>query len=224
MKFSKVSDGSMLNRGNFSDSEVRANRERFLASNVLDIDQTALVTIMYNDEVSYTHYEEVNPQQLGKTIRGDLEVPQVADALITTDPKVTIFLALADCVGTVLYSPREQVLMVSHLGRHSLEQNGGFLSVQKLVSDYGVDSAELQVWLSPAPSKESYQIWKLGGAGMKETVFAQLQDAGVKLENIVDNPAETDKSEEYFSHSQFKAGNREADGRFAVIANMGAGK
>lgn len=223
VEFSKVSDGSMLNRGNFADPEVLANRVHYLSGHGLDINKTALVTILYNDEATYTHYEEVNSEQLGKAIRGDLKHSQVADALITTDPEVTIFLALADCVGTVLYSAKQQVMMVSHLGRHSLEQNGGFLSVQKLVEDYGVDPADLKVWLSPAPSKESYPIWALEGAGMKESVFKQLVDAGVRLEHIVDNASETDVSEEYFSHSQFKAGNRRVDGRFAVIANMNAG-
>lgn len=211
----------MLNRANPQDPVVLENRKKYLAKHGFNIDKTALLGITYSADATYTRYEQVNELQLGRSIRGDLAYSQIADALITTDPEVTLFLALADCVGTVIHSEESGVLMVSHLGRHSLEKNGGYLSVQKLVSDFQVDPGELKIWLSPAPSKESYPIWALAGAGMKETVYSQLISAGVHLDNITDNSAETDKDQNYYSHSQFKAGKRTEDGRYAVAARMG---
>ena len=78
---------------------------------------------------------------------------------------------LADCIGAVLYDEEHGVLMMSHLGRHSLEHNGGVKSVSYLEENYSSNPAKLKVWLSAAVSKESYKIYALDHKGMKEVAF-----------------------------------------------------
>ena len=55
---------------------------------------------------------------------------------------------------------------------------------------------------------------------MKEVVFEQLAEAGITLENITDNSANTAIDPDYYSHSQFLIGNKPEDGRFAMVAMM----
>lgn len=214
---STVRDGSMLNRDDFSDPVVIANREAFLKKNAVSLNQTTRLNVMY-DRDDYKRYLEVHSDLKGAGMRGD-DV-EIADALVTTDKQHALFLPIADCVGAVIFDPATQVLMLSHLGRHSMVQYGAEASVRYLVEHYDSRPEDLKIWLSPAASKDNYPLWDLDNAGLIEAAFEQLQKAGVRKENIKDFAIETDKSEEYFSHSEFEKGHRVSDGRFAIVAMM----
>lgn len=212
---STVADGSMFNRNNVVDSQVIDNRQRFLETNGITLDQTSRMRIDY-DRTNFCDYMEVNESHRGKGMRAaDIES---ADALITTDKNHALFLPIADCVGAVLFDPINQVLAVAHLGRHSLEQRGAYNIVAHLIKYYDSDPTQLQTWLSPAPSKESYPIWALDNKGMKEVTFEQLHAAGIIDKNITDNPTETDKDRNYYSYSEFLKGHPGNDGDYAVVA------
>jgi copper oxidase (laccase) domain-containing protein len=120
----------------------------------------------------------------------------------------------------VVYDPDQHILMLSHVGRHSLEQNGAHSSIQHLVDNYNSPASRLQVWLTPAPGKHNYPVHAFGGRDFKEIVFEQLSVAGVVRENVVDNPSDSTTDERYFSHSEFLAGRRSSDGRYAIVAVM----
>ena len=92
--------------------------------------------------------------------------------------------------------------------------------MQYLTEHYGTDPSELLVWLTPAPNKETFPIWALDNKGMKEVTFEQLTAAGITLEHITDNPADTVTDLNYFSYSEFLKGNRTEDGDYALVAVM----
>jgi hypothetical protein len=214
---SKVSDGSMLNRHNILDPTVFENRKKFLENNSIRIEQTTRLRGNYQ-RMDFLRFSYLEDSFKDKGMLDD-EVP-IADAIVTTEPNHALFLPIADCVGTVLYDESKHLLAVVHLGRHCLEQQGGQKVVEYLQEQYGVDPSNLQVWLTPAPSKEAYPIWKLDNKGMKEVTFEQLLSAGIAIENITDNAAESDKHEEYFSYSEFLKGHRTKDGDYAIVAMM----
>lgn len=110
--------------------------------------------------------------------------------------------------------------MLSHLGRHNLEQYGGTKCVDYLVREFGADPKNLTVWLSPAAGKENYPLYSFDNRGLHDVAIAQLNKAGVPLGNIVASPIDTAIDQNYYSHSQFKSGKRSADGRFAIVAIM----
>lgn len=208
--------GSLLNRDDYTDPEVITHRRSFLASFGLPLEQVVRVNVQYDDSYTYTAYREVGVRDYGSGAF-DNEAP-VSDALVTTDPQVILFLPLADCVGAILYDPLQHVLMMTHLGRHSLEVDGGVSSVRYLQDHYASDPASLRVWLTPAPSKEAYAIWKLDGAGMKESAIEQLLRAGIRTEHITNHPSETDHDPSFYSHSEYLAGRRSEDGRYGLFA------
>ncbi len=214
---SKVSNGSMYNRHDMSDPDIIKNRSRFLEAQGIKIEQTTRAKIDYSRE-EYCSYIELTEADKNAGMTDDQAT--VADALITTSLDHALFLPIADCVGAILFDPTKQVLMLSHLGRHSLEQNGGYKSVKYLQDTYGCLPADILVWLTPAPGKDIYPIWALDNKGMKEATFEQLAAAGIIHENITDNPADSTKDPEYFSYSEFLKGNRNEDGDHAMVAMM----
>lgn len=214
---SKVENGNMYTVNDTADAEVIANRQIWLQSKGVDLHATSRVSIVYDTE-DFCRYRTVIDEDKGNGMQDGGSIP--ADALVVTEPGHALFLPVADCVATVFFDEVHSVLMLSHLGRHSLEQQGGIRSVEYLVERYGVNPATLKVWLSPTPNKEVYPIFALDNQGMKEALFGQLAQAGVSPENITDNPADTATDPEYYSYTAFLKGNKPTDGRFAMVAMM----
>lgn len=216
---SQVQDGTMYIPTEQENVSVITNRAIWLEKQGIALNDTTRVHISY-DQADFCRYRIVDAAKKGVGMQGPAS--EYVDALVTTELRQALFLPVADCVATTLFDPTNGVLMLSHLGRHSLEQDGGVRSVAFLAEKFGSNPEQLKVWLSPAPNKEAYPIFKLGNIGMKEAVFEQLQRAGVLLENITDNPADTATDDMYFSHSEFIKGNKPVEGRFAMVAVMKA--
>lgn len=217
---SHVSDGSMLNREDGRDAVVFSNRQKWLTSLGIDPSSTYRLCLSYEGTDTFCRYREISSTDVS-VLEFDAANDE-ADALVTTQPGVALFLPLADCIGAVFYDAQHGVLMMSHLGRHSLEQYGGVRSVEHLVETYGSNPATLKVWLSAAVSKDSYKIYALDHKGMKEAAFEQLAAAGVVREHIEDNSDETDTHDDYYSHSSYLKGLSEDNGRHAFVAMMAA--
>lgn len=215
---SSVEDGPMNFKGHDRD-EIHANRLAFFDAAGVDPLQTTLLQVTFEDTTDFTRYKVVEDDNAGE---GALEPVSnlEADALVATHPEQAIFLPLADCAGAVIYDPANKVLMVSHLGRHSVLQGGGQKSIDYLRSEFDSSPAELLVWLSPAVGKDSYPLHELGGKGLHEAIVQQMAAAGVSPSNIEASHVDTAESPDYFSHSEYKAGNRPTDGRFAIVAMM----
>lgn len=215
---SSTDDGTM----SFSRSDpddTRANRQDFLDQAGIDPFQATVLQVTFDDTTDFARYQVIGDDQMGE---GMVEPASdtIADALVVTRPEQAIFLPLADCAGAIIYDPSNQVLMVSHLGRHSVEVNGGSRSIEYLKQEFGSDPAELLIWLSPAVGKESYPLYALDNKGLHEVIIEQMVKAGVRPQNIEASHVDTAESPDYFSHSEFLAGNRSEDGRFAIVAMM----
>ena len=214
---STVADGNMHSRYDHKDADVIQNRRTFLQKHGITLDQTTRVKTVYEGN-DYCRFREVSSGEKGHGTK-DNEVA-IADGLVTVDTNHALMLPVADCVGATFYDPIKKVLMLSHLGRHSLEQKDGLKSVQYLIERYGCHPHDILVWLTPAPGKDVYPIWALDNKGMKEVTFEQLHLAGIKQENITDNPVDSDKDPNYYSYSEFLRGNREQDGDHMMVAMM----
>lgn len=211
---STVRDGSMK-PVNGDDEIVKENRRRFLEQNGIDMRETTLLHLTYGGD-NYTRYITVDDSLFGDGMIRDSTIE--VDALVTTDPGHALFLPLADCIGAVIHDPTKNILMLSHLGRHNLEQRGGTKSIEYLVEQFDVDPKDVTVWLSPAAGQQNYPLFSFDNRGMHDVATEQLAAAGVPKGNITQSPSDTTTDADYFSHSQFLKGNKETDGRFAVVA------
>lgn len=214
---SSVSDGNMSFKTG-DQEQVVANRIQFLQACGIDSADATLVNLKYDNAEHFTRYYTVDSshKQLGMTEPSD---DMVADALATDTPGHALFLLIADCVATVLYDTSRHVLMLSHIGRHSAEADGGCHSVQYMTEQFGSDPADIRAWLSPAAGRENYPLYSMNGRGLHEVIVRQLIDAGIAPEAIETSRIDTTTSQEYFSHSRFLSGQTvQEDGRFAVVA------
>lgn len=196
---------------------VEENREKFLNELSITPDQTVLVNLSYDKE-SFTVFQTVNSDDSGRGIINEDFI--VVDGLATNEKNVALFLPIADCVGAIIYDPKKGVIMVAHLGRHSTEQHGGAKSIQYLIEQFGCDPADILVWFSPSPSAESYPLFKFENRSLHDVNKEHFESAGVRPENIEICDVDTSADKNYFSYSEFIKGNREADGRFAVVAML----
>jgi hypothetical protein len=214
---SKIQDGSMKSIHSSNTKKVAQARTHFLLKNNINPNNTTLVEIKYEGS-NYKHYFTVDSSYEGDGIVRESTIS--CDAIVTLGCNHTLLLPLADCVGAVLHDPIKNILMVSHLGRHNLEQFGSAASVEYLTKYYNINPKNLRVWLSPAAGKDSYPLFAFNNRGLQEVAFEQLISAGVLSENIELSSIDSAKDTEYYSHSQFLKGNRASDGRFAIVAYM----
>lgn len=214
---SSVQEGNIKKYGMPAELQigVEENQKQFLQKLSILPEQTVLIKLSYDKE-DFTTYDTVSQVDKGKGIVSD-DAP-ISDALATKDKNVALFLPIADCVGAIIYDPKKEVLMVSHLGRHSTEQCGGTKSVQYLVEQFGCNPADILVWLSPSPRADSYPLLKFENRSLRDVNNEHFINAGVSPENIEICDVDTSLDTNYFSHSEFLKGNRETDGRFAVLA------
>lgn len=214
---STVSDGSMYNRHDRKDPAVFASLRNFVTHHDISPDHTTRFNPLYDFETNdFCRYEVIQPNARGLGMSKNDGL--FADALFTTERNHALLLPVADCVAVVLYDPAHHAIGVAHLGRHSLEQDGGRKIIAFMQQQFGSNPQAIQVHLGPAPSKESYPIWALANKGMKEATFEQLASAGIIPEHIHNNAAETDTDPRYYSYSEYLKGNQTKDGDYAVVA------
>lgn len=215
---SSVQDGNMrFGRGD--DEATFQNRLAFLHAAGMNPEDTTLVQVVYENAEHFERYKTVTDEQKGEGIFAP-KSNMIADALVVTQPGHALFLPLADCAGLILHDEKQQILMVSHVGRHSAEIDGAAKSVAYLEKNFATDPKDVKVWVSPAVGKATYPIHAKDDKSLHEVISEQLKQAGVPDENVEICDVDTAEDENYFSHSQFKRGNRDFDGRFAIVAMM----
>jgi copper oxidase (laccase) domain-containing protein len=192
-------------------------RYDFLESHDIAPEDTTNVRLEYVGD-DYCRYVTLSPQDKGDGIIHPSHF--VTDGMVVTEPGHALFLPLADCIGTVIHDPTKGVMMLSHLGRHNLEQSGGIKSVEYLVQEHGVKPKDLIVWLSPAAGKDYYPLFSFDNRSLHDVAVEQFLAAGILYEHIDISPIDSALDENYYSHSQFLKSNRPDDGRFAVAAMM----
>jgi copper oxidase (laccase) domain-containing protein len=214
---SSTEDGN-LKFGIGDDARALENRKGFLDKIGVDINHTSLVGITYDTD-DFTKYRiaTVDDKAVGMLKQ---DMTRYVDALVVREPGHALFLPLADCAGVILHDPETQVLMLSHLGRHSVEQGGAATSVEYLKETCDVDPGNLLVWISPSVGKASYPLNMFDGQSLQEVIMKQLQETGVARDHIQASDIDTAHNENYYSHSQYLKGNETNAGRFAVVAMM----
>lgn len=230
---SSTSDGNMRFRvagSQEDDKDIVQHKINFLNQLGITLEQSVLVHITY-DQDNYTRFRSVTAADAGA---GMLEAnsTQPADALATNDKGIALFLPLADCVGAIIYDPEKDVIMVSHLGRHSTIQEGARKNIEFLVSQYQCSPSDLKVWFSPAVAQGSYRMdyfdhkdrddWRPFCQEADDGVYidiagynrAAMIAAGVSEQNIEVSAVDTASNLNYPSHVRGDAS------RFAIVAMM----
>ena len=160
-----------------------------------------------------------------------------AEAFITHEKGVVLFLLTADCLPITLYDPVKQVLALAHLGWKPTDKKLLPKVIRRMQEVYGTEPTNLKVFIGPGIHKESYRHTLPLTNNVELTALkpfvallpsnevaidlvgcnkAQLLGVGVKREHIQIDPTDTAISTKYFSHYR-SVRTKEKEGRFATV-------
>ncbi len=213
---SSVTDGDMSFASTTKNKTI-INRLNFFDKLGIEADDVTAFNVNLDETDDFTRYKIIDSNYKGDRVltpEGTLS----KDGLVVIEPGHAIFLTLGDCCGAIMFAPDKQVLMLSHLGRHSLEANGGFQTVEFLKKQFKIDPNQLLVWLSPAAGGGNYPLYRFNGDSLHKVAVEQIHSAGVNVDNIEICHRDTTTDENYFSHSQYLAGKAKVDSRHAIVA------
>jgi YfiH family protein len=212
--------------------EVLANRRKFLLKTGIDLGQCATVRLKHEDRI-FT----VTENNAGAGMR-DLESAPEADALITKEMGIGLFLMVADCAPALVYDPVKSVLALVHLGWRGVEEHLIQKVIMRMVRDYGSKIEDMEILIGPAIQKESYKFevppqkefpgWEsyifkdsdnLYHVDFLSYIKDQLLELKIKEGQFSVSSIDTFSSNEYFSHRRSEL-TGEKEGRFAVVAVM----
>lgn len=212
---SSVADGSMSKA--VSETVRDKNRRKFLEKQGMAPEKTILVHLQYGGD-NYRRYYTVGLNEAGEGMTRLSSI--VTDGLFTREKQLALFLPVADCVGMIVYDTVNQVLGLAHLGRHNLLQQGGSETMRYMKDNFGTDARGVRIWLSAAAGGSNYPLHDFDGRSMHDVTLEQLRLAGIQRENITIDTRDTTTDQGLFSHSEFLRGNRDTDGRQAVVTMM----
>lgn len=207
------------------EADVLESRNKFFDENGVKLFDAVVMQVEDADKIV-----KVNNDDKGQTVH--------AEAIMTKERGLVLFLTTADCLPIVIYDPARKAVALAHLGWKPT----GLRLIEKVVremqSAYKSNPEDLLVWIGPSIKKESYivdniaqksdPLWapfiKDEGNGLFQVDLlgynkAQLLEAGVLEENIEIDPNDTASNIAYFSHYRaIRSGEKE--GRIATIVAL----
>jgi len=81
-----------------------------------------------------------------------------ADAILTDNPKVTLFMRFADCVPIMFFDPVKKVIGIAHAGWRGTVNQIATATVEKMVSEYGCHREEIQAGIGPSIGPDHYEV------------------------------------------------------------------
>ncbi len=210
--------------------DVAENRKIFLTRNGFNPARTVALSLYSNRTILQVGNTQVRHGALdpGSAAR--------ADALITSESNISLFLTTADCLPLILFEPGRGVLALAHVGREDADSNFPQKIIGELTSKRAVSPAALQVAIGPGIHKESYRLpptiqswgsaWEpfldrsgadgLIGVDLVGFTIAQLRQAGIAPDRIWVDPRDTVTDRSLFSHYRSVL-DHSPEARFATV-------
>jgi polyphenol oxidase len=81
-----------------------------------------------------------------------------ADAILTANPQVTLFMRFADCVPIFFYDPVHKVVGMAHAGWQGTILQIGRITVERMASVYGSRPGDILAAIGPSIGPDHYEI------------------------------------------------------------------
>ncbi len=227
--FSSLEDGNMSFLWG-EENEVLRNRGDYLQKLSVDPKKCAVMSVW--DEGVIEEATCDTPMGIGK------HESTKADALITREKGVALFLLTADCLPIILYDPVVKVIALVHAGWKSTDAKLCKRVVEMLGKRCESNPVNVIVGIGPGIRKESYVFTKntreysnewspflsyVPGGGVAVDIVGynmkQLIDAGIPRGNMEVSDIDTGEDKQFFSHHRSQR-TGEKEGRFATVVTM----
>jgi YfiH family protein len=83
-----------------------------------------------------------------------------ADAILTNNPEITLFMRFADCVPILFHDPIKNVVGVAHAGWQGTVKKIAAVTVKKMISVYGCCPTNIRASIGPSIAPHHYEIGK----------------------------------------------------------------
>ena len=81
-----------------------------------------------------------------------------ADAILTDNPAITLFMRFADCVPILFFDPVRKVVGVAHAGWQGTVKRVVTATVEKMVSVYGSRPTDIRAGIGPSIAAHHYEV------------------------------------------------------------------
>ena len=229
---SEVEDGNLaFSRG--EKSEVVRNRLAFFEKAGLLPEKTVCIGVVHGTAIL-----RVGRAEQGRGVRDPATMAE-ADALVTSEPETYLMLSTGDCLPVIIYDPIRRAVGVAHLSWLNTEKQFAAKLIGYFAEVFGSSPSDLQVGIGPCIAKESYIFpaetlrnrrldWGKFLRPLPENQIAvdllgfnlaQIEEAGVRAENIETSGIDTAADPRFFSHYRaVRTG--EPEGRFSTVAGL----
>lgn len=155
--------------GTVGDERSRVRENRFRAFGALGRDPASMFDVwqVHSADVvlaNAPHPRSENPPEFK------------ADAIITDNPAVTLFMRFADCTPVLLYDPRKRAVGIVHAGWLGTTRRAAGQAVKAMQAAFGSKPADILAAIGPAIGPDHYEV----GADVEEHVryaFGREADA-----------------------------------------------
>lgn len=212
--------------------DVIKNRKSFLQTCGLSLEDCVVMSVEHSDTIMIVTKKDRGRGTLSR------ENLLTAEALVTDEKNVILFLLTADCFPVAFFDPAQDVIALAHLGWKPTHIKLAQKIINVLVMKYKSDPKDIIVSFGPGIQKESYVLKEIAQMNSPEwKPYIQKQEdgsvsidlvgynneqllaSGIIKENIETTKIDTATSEKYFSHyREVRTG--EKTGRFATILTM----
>ncbi|MBL7161776.1 MAG: peptidoglycan editing factor PgeF [Anaerolineales bacterium] len=131
------------------DDHDRVRNNRILAFNALGREPESMYDVWQVHSVDVVCAEKPRPR----------DVPHIkADAILTDNPEVTLFMRFADCVPILLYDPVQRVVGVVHAGWQGTVRKILSVVVEAMVERYQSKPEDIQAGIGPSIAAHHYEV------------------------------------------------------------------
>lgn len=81
-----------------------------------------------------------------------------ADAILTRNPEITLFMRFADCVPILFFDPVKKVVGIAHAGWQGTVKRVVTATVEKMISEYGSRPADIRAGIGPSIAAHHYEV------------------------------------------------------------------
>jgi len=81
-----------------------------------------------------------------------------ADAILTNNPEITLFMRFADCVPILFFDPIKKVVGVAHAGWQGTVKRVVSATIERMISEYGSNPADIRAGIGPSIGAHHYEV------------------------------------------------------------------
>jgi YfiH family protein len=131
------------------DDRKRVDKNRILAFRTMGRDPESIYDVWQVHSAEVVNAEAPRPP----------DVPHIkSDAILTNNPKVTLFMRFADCVPILLFDPAQRVVGLVHAGWQGTVKKVVAATVNTMVKSFGSQPAKIQAGIGPSIAAHHYQV------------------------------------------------------------------